>query len=66
MNLSVGRLKKAKPENLLRLARFLSLRTDGMSHRQVAKLVRWRITRPSHRFADPAKRQDYASMWENL
>ena len=38
-------LKKAKPENLLRLANWLKLYTDGMSHRQIAKLVWWRITR---------------------
>lgn len=66
MKLTVGKLKGAKPENLLRLANSLHLRTSGMSHRQVAKLVRWRITRPYHRFNDPEKREDYASMWENL
>jgi hypothetical protein len=38
-------LKKAKPENILRLARFLKLRVDDMSHRQIVSLVYWRITR---------------------
>ncbi len=40
-------LKKASHENLLRLARYLKLRYDllDMSHRQLAKLVRWRLTR---------------------
>lgn len=38
-------LRKAKPENLLRLARSLKLRVEGMSHRQIVSLVYWRITR---------------------
>jgi hypothetical protein len=38
-------LRKAKHENLLRLASFLKLRVDGMSHRQISSLVYWRITR---------------------
>jgi hypothetical protein len=40
-------LKKASHENLLRLALYLKLRYDllDMSHRQLAKLVRWRLTR---------------------
>lgn len=59
MKLTVGKLKKAKPENLLRLARSLNLKTEGMSHGQVARLVRWRITRPVHRF-------DYENLWENF
>lgn len=42
-------LKKATPENLLRLAKWLNLHTDGMSHRHIAKLIRWRITRPEKR-----------------
>jgi hypothetical protein len=66
MNITVGKLKKAKPENLIRLAQSLHLRTEGMSHRQVARLVRWRITRPVHRFANPQKRADYENLWENL
>lgn len=66
MNLTVAKLRRAKPENLLRLAHSLNLRTEGMSHRQVARLVRWRITRPVYRFADPQKRAEYESMWDNL
>jgi hypothetical protein len=40
-------LKKASHKNLLRLARYLKLRYGllDMSHRQLAKLVRWRLTR---------------------
>lgn len=38
-------LRKAAPENLLRLARFLKLRTSGMSNRQIVNLIYWRITR---------------------
>jgi hypothetical protein len=40
-------LKRSKHENLLRLAQFLKLKygLEDMSHRQLAKLVRWRITR---------------------
>lgn len=66
VQITVAKLKKAKPENLLRLARSLKLNTEGMSHRQIARLIRWRITRPVVRFSDPAKRQAYAAMWESL
>ena len=68
MDIKVAKLKKARSENLLRLAlaRALRLNTTGMSHNQVARLIRWRITRPVIRFADPVKRTDYAAMWENL
>jgi hypothetical protein len=45
MKISRRQLRKSKPENLLRLAKVLKLRTDGMSHRQIAALVYWRITR---------------------
>jgi hypothetical protein len=39
-------LRRAKPEDLVRLARWLGLKyIDGMSHRQLAKLVHWLITR---------------------
>ena len=52
--LSRRSLRRSSPGSLLRLARFLRLRTEGMSHRQVAELVRWRTTRPDmtgeHRF----------------
>lgn len=45
MRIKVRHLKKARFENLLRLARSLHLDTEGMSHGQVARLVYWRITR---------------------
>lgn len=38
-------LRKAVPANLFRLASFLKLHTNGMSHRQIVNLVYWRITR---------------------
>jgi hypothetical protein len=44
-NLSKHSLREARPENLSRLARFLRLRIDDMSHNQIVKLVYWRITR---------------------
>ena len=42
-------LKKAKPEDVIRLAKWLKLRIDGMSHRQVIKLIYWLITREDKR-----------------
>lgn len=68
--LSVGRLKKAKRENVIRLAKALNLKVEGMSHGQIARLVHWRVTRadmirPS-RFATPEKRTEYESLWEGL
>ena len=49
MRISRSTLGKAKPENLLRLAKALRLHTNGMSHRQISKLVYWRITRYNNR-----------------
>lgn len=43
-----GTLLKAKPEYLIRLAKWLHLHIDGMSHRHIAKLVYWRITRTGY------------------
>jgi hypothetical protein len=43
-------LKRSKPENLKRFARWLKLRDiDEMSHRQLANLVFWLITRKEKR-----------------
>ena len=36
-------LKYAKPENVIRLARYLKLNIEGMSNRQIIKLVYWRL-----------------------
>jgi hypothetical protein len=46
-DISVYDLKKSKHENLLRLAQFLKLKygLEDMSHIQLAKIVRWKITR---------------------
>lgn len=44
--ISVRELKNSKHENLVRLAKYLKLHClDNMSHRQLAKLIRWRLTR---------------------
>ena len=43
-----GTLLKAKPENVIRLAKYLKLHINGMSHRQIASLVYWRITRTGY------------------
>lgn len=45
--ISRGQLKKSQHENLIRLARFINLKRDieTMSHRQLANLIYWSITR---------------------
>jgi hypothetical protein len=50
-NISVEKLKNSTHENLLRLARYIGLRHDleEMSHRHLARLVRWRVTRGNTR-----------------
>ena len=45
MAITIAQLKKAKPENVIRLAKWLKLDIEGMSIQQIIKLVRWRITR---------------------
>lgn len=40
-----GTLKRCKLENLQRLARYLRLDYQGMSVKQLAGLIHWRITR---------------------
>jgi len=43
-------LKRARPEALVRLARWLGLRRiEEMSHRQLSRLVHWLITRRDKR-----------------
>jgi len=46
-SIEISQLKKASHANLLRLAKWAGLRYGlaDMSHEQLAKLVRWRITR---------------------
>lgn len=44
------KLKKSKPEDVIRFARWLRLKIDGMSIRQVISLVKWRITRGIHQY----------------
>lgn len=38
-------LKRAKPEDVARLAKYLRLHVDGMSHRQIVALIMWRLHR---------------------
>lgn len=64
--ISKAHLKKAKQENLIRLAKALKLDIRGMSQGHIVRLVAWRLSRPVTRFADPNKRSDYEAMWENL
>jgi hypothetical protein len=45
-------LRKAKPENVRRLAKWLDLHIDGMSDRQVIKLVHWYLTRRRYRMLE--------------
>ena len=42
-----SKLMKASRENLLRLAKYIGLKRDleTMSHRQLTKLIRWKLTR---------------------
>lgn len=51
--LTSHRLKHAarvNPDGLRRLARFMKLHIDGMSNRQVASLIRWRVTRDDMKY----------------
>jgi hypothetical protein len=43
--IKIKHLKRAKPESVIRLANWLKLRIDGMSNRQIIKLVNWRLSR---------------------
>ena len=36
---------KVNPTGLIRLAKFLNLRIDGLSIKHIARLIWWRITR---------------------
>ncbi len=38
-------LYNSKPNNLIRLANHLGLDIVGMKHRQIARLIYWRLTR---------------------
>lgn len=43
--MKLSTLRKAKPEDVLRLAKWLRLRINGMSYNQILKLIKWRTTR---------------------
>lgn len=38
-------LKKCKPENVIRLAKYLKLNIENMSYGQVIRLIHWRLRR---------------------
>lgn len=38
-------LYNSKPDNLIRLANYLGLNIEGMRHKQLARLIYWRLTR---------------------
>jgi hypothetical protein len=42
-------LKAAKPEDVVRLAKWLKLRIDGMKHKQIVSLVYWLLSREEKR-----------------
>jgi hypothetical protein len=42
--MKVSTLKKASDANLIRLAKYLNLRIDGMGKGQIARLIKWRIS----------------------
>lgn len=46
-DITKSQLKKASNRNLLRLAIYINLKYEllNMSNRQLAKLIRWRLTR---------------------
>ena len=45
IKIKISDLKKARPENVIRLANWLKLKINNMSIQQIIKLVYWRITR---------------------
>jgi len=43
--MTIQTLREATEENLKRLAKYLDMNIDGYSKWQIARLIRWRITR---------------------
>lgn len=62
MSINKSDLKKSKPENVIRLAKWLRLHIDGMSLRQIIKLIYWRITRDDHKY-QIARAKTYKTGW---
>lgn len=48
--ITIAHLRHAKPENVIRLDKWLNLNIEGMSIRQIIKLIYWRITRDDHKY----------------
>ena len=64
--ISYFKLIAARPEYILRLARFLKIETQDISYPQVLHMVHENLSYPPERFDSPQKKADYESMWENL
>jgi hypothetical protein len=45
MKIKIKHLREAKLENVIRLAKWLKLNIEGMSIKQIIRLVYWKITR---------------------
>lgn len=43
--IKISELKKTDAQNVRRLAKWLRLKTQGMSISQIIKLVKWRVSR---------------------
>lgn len=65
-NIPMEKLMLARPENILRLARYLKLNTQDMSYPQVLHMVHDKLSLPVERFDNPVKKADYECMWENI
>lgn len=52
-NISEYDLQQSKTENLIRLANFLRIETNGLNHNQIARVIHWRITQ--QRFIPPKR-----------
>lgn len=52
----LNQARRLNPAGLRRLAKFLRLHIDGMSDRQIVKLVWWLLTRRLKKWRDMASR----------
>lgn len=64
--ISLPQLEKAKPENLIRLARSLQIPTEHRAHLHLARIVHNRIRFPLFRFSTKTMREEYEKMWQNF
>lgn len=64
--ITIAKLRNSKPENVIRLAQALKLEIHDLSYDEIIMLVSLHVASPVERFADPVKRHDYTTMWEQL